>query len=441
MADIQNKIRINKAYKPLYTNKDARYHLILGGRGSLKSSSVMDFLVRLTYESGHGILLTRYTLKSAGDSIIPGFIEAVDRMGLGADFHITGDKGINKKTGSFVLFRGINTNGADQTASLKSIVGITTWVIEEAEDFKSEAKFNLIDDSIRANHRQNRVIFIMNPTTREHWIFQKWLKNHNKQIDVEGFKVTVSTHPDVCCIHTTWRIADKLGYLASGWVKKAKSSLQELNDKIEETKKDWTKSEVELQNEIHNLKHNSHYYYNYCGGWLVRKDGVIFDNWIEGEFDRHLPYVYGLDFGYNPDPLAVIKVAVDKRRKRIYVKEMVYETEVDEIEKAFERAGVTKRSLIVADTNENRTLKRLQKSGYNIKKAIKNLIAEDIREIKTYLIVVDPKSMNLKSEFNNYSWNDKKSDLPNDEWNHACDAMRYGFRRLVKRRIGVRSRN
>jgi len=383
----------------------------------------------------------RYTLKSAGDSIIPEFKQALDRMGLLGDFHITGDKAVNLKTGSFILFRGINTNGKDQTASLKSIVGITTWIVEEAEDFKDEAKFNLIDDSIRASNRPNRVIFILNPTTKEHWIYQKWLKNSNKQIDVEGFKVTVSTHEDVLHIHTTWRLANKLGYLASGWVKKALDSRKELDEKIEETKKNWTKSDIELQNEIHNIKHSSHYYYNYCGGWLTRAEGVIFDNWIEGEFDRHLPYVYGLDFGYNPDPLAVTKIAVDKRRKRIYVKEMVYETEVDEIEKAFERAGVTKRSLMVADTNENRTLKRLQKSGYNIKKAIKNLVAEDIREIKTYLIVVDPKSMNLKSEFNNYTWNDKKSDLPNDEWNHACDAMRYGFRRLVKRRIGVRSRN
>jgi len=71
-------IQISEAYKPLYTSTK-RYFLITGGRGSLKSTSIHDFISRLTYEKGHGILFLRYTMTSAEKSIIPEFKEAIQR--------------------------------------------------------------------------------------------------------------------------------------------------------------------------------------------------------------------------------------------------------------------------------------------------------------------------------------------------------------------------
>ena len=66
------EISISAVYKPLYTSKD-RYFLLTGSRASLKSSSVHDFVARLTYEIGQGILFTRYTMVSAEKSVIPEF--------------------------------------------------------------------------------------------------------------------------------------------------------------------------------------------------------------------------------------------------------------------------------------------------------------------------------------------------------------------------------
>lgn len=42
-----------------------------------------------------------------------------------------------------------------------------------------------------------------------------------------------------------------------------------------------------------------------------------------------------------------------------------------------------------------------------------------------YEIIVDPESIDIGKEFNNYVWNDKKSSTPIDDWNHAIDAIRY----------------
>lgn len=437
----KQRTRINKLYKSLYTT-DRRYVFCTGGRGSLKSSTVHDFIARLTYQRGHGVLFTRYTMASAELSIIPEFKITLDRLGIANDFHITKQVITNKRTGSFIYFSGIKTSSGDQTAKLKSIAGITTWVIEEGEDFKDEKAFDIIDDSIRTTSLQNRVIWIQNPTTREHFIYKRWIEGHSRQLDVENFNVTVSNHPQVEHIHTTYKIAERQGYLSKDWLTKAENAKQAVRDKIEQTRITWTKTNDELKLEIRKIWHSSYYYYNYIGGWLERAEGVIFDNWIEGEFDESLPSVRGLDYGYSPDPLAMVRVAVDKRRKRIYVDEQIYETHLDDVVGRLQMLDLLKHELIVCDTNEPRTTQRIRKAKFNIQEAKKEMIVDDIREIKKYLLVITPRSKNVKTELNNYVWNDKKASIPIDKFNHAMDAMRYGFRRLVlPKRKGVRRRN
>ena len=140
-------IKIHKAYQPLITSKK-RYFLLTGGRASLKSTTIHDFSSRLTYEKNNGILVTRYTMASAEKSIIPEFESSIRINGSVSDFVKSGNKYTNKHTGSFILFSGIKTNSGDQTANLKSLAGITTWIIDEGEDFKDEKTFDDIDDSI-----------------------------------------------------------------------------------------------------------------------------------------------------------------------------------------------------------------------------------------------------------------------------------------------------
>ena len=137
-------IKIHKKYKPI-GETDSRYYIVSGGRGSGKSFTINAILVMLTYEAGHTILFTRYTLTSAYISIIPEFIDKLELFNCVTDFHITKDEILNKKTGSKIIFRGIKTSSGDQTANLKSLQGITTWVIDEAEELTDEQKFDTID--------------------------------------------------------------------------------------------------------------------------------------------------------------------------------------------------------------------------------------------------------------------------------------------------------
>lgn len=167
---------LNK-YKILFKKiPDTRYHVITGGRGSGKSFTVNLFLLNLTFLEGHIILFTRWTMTSAHISIIPEFLDKIDTLNLHKDFEVTRDEIINLKTGSKIIFRGIKTSSGVNTANLKSIAGVTTWVLDEAEELVDENIFDKVDLSIRAKNKPNRVILIMNPSYKSHWIYNRFIK-------------------------------------------------------------------------------------------------------------------------------------------------------------------------------------------------------------------------------------------------------------------------
>jgi phage terminase large subunit len=403
---------ISEDFKPLYTS-NKRYYLITGGRASLKSTSVHDFVARLTYESGHGILFTRYTMTSAHKSIIPEFVTTLERLNIKGAFHITKSKIVNIKTGSFIIFSGIKTSSGDQTANLKSLAGITTWIIEEGEDFDDEKAFNTIDDSIRSTERQNRIIWIQNPTTKEHFIYKKWIEPKSKQRKFKGHNITLSNMNEVEHIHTTYHLAEKLGYLSEGWIEKAN------------------------KNEVNNP---SHYYFNYIGGWLEKAEGVIYSEWERGSWDPSLSWCYGLDFGFHPDATAMLKVGIDQKQRKLYIQECLYKKElstdgiVSELKKIADR-----KDLIIADNSEKRLIHDIRDKDFNIHPCVKGAgsIKKGIKDILSYQLIVCGESDNLAKELNNYCWNDRRAGIPIDNWNHLLDGMRYAFDRLNRKSLFV----
>ena len=120
-----NNINIHEKYIPIFKN-EGRYFVVTGGRGSGKSFGINVFLLNLTYESGHKILFSRYTMISAHTSIIPEFIEKINLMGVHDDFRITKDEIMNLKTGSSIIFKGIRTSsicsGSTQKATFSRML-------------------------------------------------------------------------------------------------------------------------------------------------------------------------------------------------------------------------------------------------------------------------------------------------------------------------------
>lgn len=339
------------------------------------------------------------------ESVIPEATEKLQALGVENQFKVLRTGMLNMTTGSEIIFKGLKASSGNQTANLKSLHNISTWVLDEAEELVEESDFDTIDLSIRAPDVQNRIILIMNPTTKEHWAWDRWFEGHTKYIDVDGFQIPVSNHPDVCHIHTTY--LNNLANIPEDYLKIFERM------KIENPKK---------------------YKHKVLGAWLEKAEGVIFEEWTECEFDESLPSIWGMDFGV-VDPTTLVKVAVDKKRKRIYIKEYLYESSMRPtsiVEKVGQHVG--KMELIVADSAEGLTINELIYNDFNVQKALKgpDSVKHGIRQMMDYEICIDPDSHNAKKEFNNYIWNDKKSETPVDDYNHIIDPVRYALQILIK---------
>lgn len=190
-------IKLNEKFKPLWTS-DCFITVITGGRGSGKSFAVGDYIENLSFQKGHKILFTRYALYTTSDSIIPEFEEKIELEGHTDHFYITKSDVINRRSGVNILFRGIKTQSGNQTAKLKSIQALSVFVLEEAEELDNEETFNTIVQSIRQKGIQNKVILILNPKSKTHWIYNRFFELPEVDPKFNGEK------DGVCYIHTSY---------------------------------------------------------------------------------------------------------------------------------------------------------------------------------------------------------------------------------------------
>ena len=407
-------IKNHPIYYPLYDDKEKFVILITGGRGSGKSFATSAFIERLTFELKkyinddgeiekitHTILYARYTMTSAEMSVIPEFMEKVEMDGLERYFHATKSDVINRMTGARIMFRGIKTSSGNQTAKLKSIHGITTFVCDEAEEWTSEKEFDTIMFSIRQKGIQNRIIIIMNPTDNNHFIYKKYIEKTHKEVMYDGVPVQISTHPNVLHIHTSY--LDNIEHLSEQFIKEAQAM------KEKDPKK---------------------YGHVFMGRWDDVKEGAIYTNWsIVNEFPAQCREVaLGLDFGYSTAPTACVKCGV--LNNDLYLDEQFYEVGLNLTPL---KQKLSNRGLVVyADSAAEVLIREIANEGlmvYPIDKSTLTVVA-GIEKVKDFdHIYVTKRSYNLQHELRNYVWDKDKYgnyvNQPVKENDHLLDAARY----------------
>ena len=400
-------IRTFPVYYPMYSNKDKFIILVTGGRGSGKSFSTSTFLERLTFEMTpedkivHQILYTRYTMVSANISIIPEFLEKAELDGTQKFFSSTRSDVTNKMTGSRVMFRGIKSSSGNQTAKLKSIHGITTFVVDEAEEWVSEREFETIMLSIRQKGIQNRIIIVMNPTDNNHWVYKRFIENTHEEVMYDGVPVQVSTHPNVLHIHTTY--LDNAENLSPEFIK-------EVNDM--------------------KVKNPEKYAHTVMGRWADVAEGAVFKKiGVVKEFPKWCKKVaIGLDFGYTNDVSAAMMCGMID--DNLYISELFYRTGMlsSDLIKGLRRYGDIK---VFSDSADPRLVQEIHNGGvriYPVEKGAGSIIA-GIDKMKSLNVFVTENSYNLRKEFRNYVWDKDKDgnyiNQPIDAWNHGIDATRY----------------
>lgn len=387
-------------YLPLYTNKDKFIILITGGRGSGKSFNASTFIERLTFEAGHTILYSRYTMTSAHISVIPEMYEKIEIDGTEKYFDRTNTDIRNLLSGSGILFRGIKTSSGNQTAKLKSIKGLTTFVCDEAEEWTSADDFEKIMLSIRQKGIQNRIIIIMNPTDVNHFIYKKYIEKTHKIVNIDGVDVQISTHPSVLHIHTTY--LDNLDNLGT-----------------------------EFLSEIEKMKVSDPKRYGHVviGRWADQVEGVIFKN-IE-VVDEIPDYVkkrgLGVDYGYSNDPTGIVECGLIGND--LYLDELCYQTHL--LTKDIIDILRPRKRRVISESADPRLIQEIANSGvliYPVQK-YQGSVNAGIDKMLELNIKVTKRSVNLLWELRNYAWDKDKDgnfiNTPIDKNNHLIDAGRY----------------
>jgi phage terminase large subunit len=169
--------------------------------------------------------------------------------------------------------------------------------------------------------------------------------------------------------------------------------------------------------------------------------GVIFENWNEvDEIPKEAEFIaYGMDFGFTNDPTTL--TAVYRYNSELYLDELLYKTKLtnSDIILEFEKLGIQKHQMIVADSAEPKSIEDIRRAGYRIEGAKKgsDSIKNGLDTLLRHPINVTKRSTNLKTELRTYRWatdkDGKQTNVPEAGNDHAIDGVRYvALNRLKK---------
>jgi len=200
-------IEISGKFKPLFALCDPVNYpevdtvIVTGGRYSLKSYTVSIFALVALFYYQWNILYTRFTNMSIVDSIKPELTDKIEILGLNGVLQDT-QTHIEYK-GNRIAFKGIKTGSLSQTANLKSLSGFNVFINDEAEELPDYKTFKKIFYSMRSSTKRNLTVLILNPTTKEHWIYKEFFEKK----DVKGGVNQVKGN--VMYIHSSYLDADQ----------------------------------------------------------------------------------------------------------------------------------------------------------------------------------------------------------------------------------------
>lgn len=191
--------------------------------------------------------------------------------------------------------------------------------------------------------------------------------------------------------------------------------------------------------DIESHRHNKGWWQVYGLGQLGEVEGKIFKGWQiideiphEARLER-----YGLDFGYSNDPTAI--VAIYYYNGGYIVHEVTYQKGLSNKQIA-DVLNNQPKALVMADSAEPKSIDELMLYGVNILPTVKGpgSVTQGVQYVQDQKISVTKRSVNVIKEYRNYMWDTDKEgrilNQPIDLWNHAMDAVRYGFESLRPRK-------
>jgi len=213
---------------------------------------------------------------------------------------------------------------------------------------------------------------------------------------------------------------------------------------IHSTYKDNPFLEERIVKSILRHRKNEYWWKVYGLGEIGVREGLVFPFFEQiDHFPFDYPNCYGIDFGYTNSPTTCVRVGVDESNMSIYADELFYSTGMkkSDILSEMRRLKVQIDKYVIADSEDPRLIAELQESEYDVSGAIKQKVKDEIEVVKRYNLYVTKRSINLIKELRNYMYKKdnktgKWTNEPEDDFNHAIDALRYALLSMVRPSTG-----
>ena len=394
---------VGKGYGTFWRFK-GRYRAVKGSRRSKKSKTMALWTISSIMEyPNSNMLVVRKVYRTLKDSCFTELKWAIKRLHVEAWWDIKESplEMTYKPTGQKIYFRGL-----DDPLKITSIaveVGALCWMwIEEAYEITKEEDFDTLAESMLGDLPEG--LFKQITLTFNPWNEKTWIKKRFFDVDDKENILALTTN-----------------YMCNEWLSPADITV------FEEMK----------------VRNPRRYAVAGLGHWGI-VDGLVFDNWREEAFDHTseewqkenpgLCSAFGLDYGYTNDPSTLFCGLLDKKNKRLFVFDEMYEKGLSNkrIAETIQGMGYGKER-ITGDSAEPKSNDELKSLGIRIKgaKKGKDSIQNGIQWIQDLEIIVHPRCVNFITEISNYTWaTDKfgnKLNVPIDDFNHLMDAMRYAL--------------
>lgn len=403
-------VKVNPAYLP-YLQNEKFIQIFYGGSSSGKSYFIAQKIV-IDNLNGVNWLCCRNVAKTIRSSTFNEVSKAIVTMGLSKFYSVSrSDMVITSKiNGKQILFVGLDDS--EKVKSITPAVGVLERIfVEEATEIKRDA-FKQLTKRLRGRTEHAKcVILAFNPILKTHWIYTEFFSAwDDTKSSYEGEDLTI--------LKTTYK--DNI-YLTEG-------------------------DRKQLENE------SDPYYYNVysLGNWGVLGH-IIFKNWHTEDLSGLIPSFdrinAGMDFGYSSDPNALIKIHLDKKRKKLYIFDEWYQAGMSDEELIKVSKRFFGREIVTCDSAEPKTIDLLAVNNVNAVPAVKGAdsINRGIRFLQGYEIIVDVRCQNFKNEIEQYHWQEDKygnaMSKPVDKNNHLIDALRYAVEQeslMAEAEAGVR---
>ena len=390
------------------------HYKLYGGRGSTKSSFVsLEIILGMMEEPNANAACFRRVGNTLAESVFEQLLWAIDALEVSHLWKVTLSplRLTYKPTGQRIVFRGCDDPNKSKSIKVRKGYFKYIWYEERAE-FEGDEDERKINQSLMRGGDKYVVFYTWNPPkSLRSWVNQDVLDERE----------------DTLCDHSTYLTVPR----------------------------EWLGEQFFIEAEELRKRNPRAYRHEYLGE-AIGEGGKVFDNIILRPITDQEVSIFdkirqGLDFGFAEDPLAYLRMHLDKKHRRLYIFREIYQTHLS-TSKAVEliKEINPENKIITADSEEPRSIDTFNENGLRLIPAKKgpgsvdhgiSYLANDIDEI-----IIDPKRCpNAAREFDTYELEkDKNGNFKGgypDKDNHTIDAARYGVEQdMILKKAKVRKR-